>query len=163
MFSYSVILAGDFSSTDFLNGVNSASYAHGALITFLYVLVSVTLLMNVLIAMMGDTYRTVADKGKQYWLYARAQYLYRVDIFMLNSSRDNILDDESAYLMQSKDAKDKGSYYLHRLQNSLITEREKVRKVFFSSLNRKVNHKVQPKERRTADEKISEIRNWQSC
>ena len=71
---------------------------------------------NVLIASMSDTYKNIIESKRKQWLYARAQYIYKLDISMFASHRRNILD-ESNYmtLLKKNNEKKEVSYIFHHV------------------------------------------------
>ena len=88
----------------------------GIFIVLSYIVFAVILLTNVLIASMSDTYKNIIESKRKQWLYARAQYIYKLDISMFASHRRNILD-ESNYmtLLKKNNEKKEVSYIFHHV------------------------------------------------
>eukprot|EP00942_MAST-04A_sp_MAST-4A-sp1_P000545 g545.t1 len=88
----------------------------GIFIVLSYIVFAVILLTNVLIASMSDTYKNIIESKRKQWLYARAQYIYKLDISMFASRRRNILD-ESNYmtLLKKNNEKKEVSYIFHHV------------------------------------------------
>ena len=109
--------------------MNNKTKDFGMIIIVFYVVFAVILLTNVLIASMSDTYQSVTESKRKQWMYARAQYIYKLDISMFASIRRKTLTESSymAVVRQSDNNNDNDStavnsyifQYVHLHNNAL--------------------------------------------